>query len=1121
VPAQLPKISLASLPSPPQSGSIQFFDGYFPALSAGNYGINVKHTMSGQPGTPPPFELPQQTFLVQAPEFFIDTTIVQTFYPPSGGSDTYGQQLPFLIMTDPSLPWERGLIPGKASSPLNPASWMALLIFAEGEIYLQPNSSDPVATGTVADFLASSQTVLKPQLPSGWVSEELLASECRTITIPGAAFSALVPSKLDLPLLAHCRGVNTLDEGERLLSVILCNRLAVPNSTVNPAAPLRYYAHLVSLEGFANYMPPNPRPIPNKPGSTELMDVQLASLFNWTFVSQPQTGLGFEELIAGLIQSEQAEGPEVAQKGALSLPVPAGASLPPEVQSRLENGYVPLEFVSGSGDDTFAWYRGPFSAVVPQALPSTGNPPVPVSDATSADELMIYLAEQGLFDLSYAAAWNLGRALALADPNFAQNVSKYRVAARGAVNLLSQRMTMRHLAGVTDARKLLATDASRRTFSRSMGEGLGRQWTEALRGAREGSPPVPETVQRLRKPRFRSVSRPEHLLGQPSVAGAVAENLNDVIDSIAKWLANLSLVFPVPFSYLVPDPRMLPVESIRFFYIDSNWIDALTAGALSIAIHNSLDASLHQALLPTVRRAVATGRRNLFSRTRSDAAFNTSNTGAGMSGMLIRSQLVPAWPQLLITATLGGAPVNIVRNDCPSPNVRLCIFDGIPDTVTLAEPYQGVLFGVEDLGIHPRCVTSPAFTGSLIANESPVKPTLRTPASGKVGGVLEVRAIASALESPVGVTPFDSKAVVQWNGSPLPTTFVTENQLTAIVPASAIASPGTASLTVFSAGVTSLPVRFIIDAPLQIDSIEPAIINAGATEFVLNVSGVGFDTGATVQWNGAALATTVISAREATAVVPANLIATVGSAAITVLSSGATSNGVTIKVVGGAPVIDSLQPNVAMAGGPGFVMRVLGSAFTSNAVVNWNGNPLATRFVNDQELAAPVNESLIATKGTAAVTVNVEGTDSSPVSFTISGAEPTTGSLQPAVAMSGGAEFQLVVDGLNFGGDARVQWNGTALTTKVDDSKQLTATVPASLLSSAGIASITVVSRGVTSNALPFTVLGPQPVIGLLEPASVVAGGPQFQLRVTGGFGAGDFALQMVAAPELQSFTTG
>ena len=303
----LPRISLAGLPALPPSGSLQFFDGYFPALPAGSYNVNVAQTLSGG-SSPPSFSLPQQSFAVQAPEFFIDTTIVQTIYPPAGGSDQYGQRLPFLVLDDPSLPWERSLVPDSApAGPANPTPWMALLIFAEGEILLPPNSNNPVSTRTVSELLTADpdKKVLKPTLPANWVSDALLASTCQTITIPGGVFNAVMPSTADLSYLAHCRGVNTPSEGEQLLSVLLCNRLAVANGTVHPAAPLRYYAHLVSLEGYGGYLAPNGSPIPPKP-SGGLMDVQLVSLFSWTFVSLPETGQSFEALVEGLIQSEQA-----------------------------------------------------------------------------------------------------------------------------------------------------------------------------------------------------------------------------------------------------------------------------------------------------------------------------------------------------------------------------------------------------------------------------------------------------------------------------------------------------------------------------------------------------------------------------------------------------------------------------------------------------------------------------------------------------------------------------------------------------------------------------------------------------------------------------------------------
>ena len=52
--------------------------------------------------------------------------------------------------------------------------------------------------------------------------------------------------------------------------------------------------------------------------------------------------------------------------------------------------------------------------------------------------------------------------------------------------------------------------------------------------------------------------------------------------AIRRALAELRLLSSVPFSYLVPDASLLPPESMRFFYLDRNWTDALVEGVLSI-----------------------------------------------------------------------------------------------------------------------------------------------------------------------------------------------------------------------------------------------------------------------------------------------------------------------------------------------------------------------------------------------------------------------------------------------------------------------------------------------------------------------------------------------------------
>ena len=93
--------------------------------------------------------------------------------------------------------------------------------------------------------------------------------------------------------------------------------------------------------------------------------------------------------------------------------------------------------------------------------------------------------------------------------------------------------------------------------------------------------------------------------------------------------------------------------------------------------------------------------------------------------------------------------------------------------------------------------------------------------------------------------------------------------------------------------------------------------------------------------------------------------------------------------------------------------------------------------------------------------------------FTFPG--PHISSLSPVSAAAGSAQFTLTVNGNGLTGGT-VQWNGSALTTTVVNDTQLTATVPASMVSGAGVPPITVLAGG-TSNALTFTVLGGLPTI--------------------------------------------
>jgi hypothetical protein len=104
--------------------------------------------------------------------------------------------------------------------------------------------------------------------------------------------------------------------------------------------------------------------------------------------------------------------------------------------------------------------------------------------------------------------------------------------------------------------------------------------------------------------------------------------------------------------------------------------------------------------------------------------------------------------------------------------------------------------------------------------------------------------------------------------------------------------------------------------------------------------------------------------------------------------------------------------------------------------------------------------------------------------LTINNPLPTVTSLSPSSATAGGAAFTLTVTGTNFVSTSTVQWNGTGLTTTYVSGTELTGSVPASDIATAGTASVTVMNLspgGGTSSGLTFTTNKP-PLVSLSAP---------------------------------------
>jgi sugar lactone lactonase YvrE len=137
---------------------------------------------------------------------------------------------------------------------------------------------------------------------------------------------------------------------------------------------------------------------------------------------------------------------------------------------------------------------------------------------------------------------------------------------------------------------------------------------------------------------------------------------------------------------------------------------------------------------------------------------------------------------------------------------------------------------------------------------------------------------------------FVSGSTVYWNGVPLSTAFVSTTQLTALIPEIAIATVGTADVTVTNPGSGGYnALGFAVNpVPLTISSLTPNEATAGGPAFTLVVSGTGFVPGTAVIWNGTALSTSFVSGTQVTAAVPAILIQNAGDGDVNVLNPDGT-----------------------------------------------------------------------------------------------------------------------------------------------------------------------------------------------------------------------------------------
>jgi hypothetical protein len=288
---------------------------------------------------------------------------------------------------------------------------------------------------------------------------------------------------------------------------------------------------------------------------------------------------------------------------------------------------------------------------------------------------------------------------------------------------------------------------------------------------------------------------------------------------------------------------------------------------------------------------------------------------------------------------------------------------------------------------------------------------------------------------------FVTGAFILWNGAQLAdTVFVSSTTMTAVVPASDVATPGQVQVSVQIPGSAVSGTANINNTPNSANTTEvsnivffninpapgplpvissvsasttsmPATPYCSPTGFTLTVNGTNFTSDSVVNWtsgansstNGSARATTFVSSTKLTAAILPSDAAFPGTAGVSVSAPSGPSNtaaftmttpGTSLpppSIISLSQSLISLNPPVGTAtsvpaGSPAFTLSVTGSSLVPCTVVQWNGSPRTTTFVSTTQINAAIPASDVVASGTANVSVTTPtpgGGAAGPVAFTI------------------------------------------------------------------------------------------------------------------------------------------
>ena len=200
------------------------------------------------------------------------------------------------------------------------------------------------------------------------------------------------------------------------------------------------------------------------------------------------------------------------------------------------------------------------------------------------------------------------------------------------------------------------------------------------------------------------------------------------------------------------------------------------------------------------------------------------------------------------------------------------------------------------------------------------------------------------------------------------------------------------------------------------------------------------------------------------------------------------------------PSITSITPVIILRGSPATNVTIEGSGFIKSSVVN----SFPVNFIDNHHLQIELSEGLLANAGTYEIVVTnpaPDGGSSNSVNLTINNPVPALTALDPSETIAGTLGLTLNILGTGFFSDTLASINGSVRGfSLIDHTRMQTPLIPEDVEVGRylNVTAFNPPPGGGTSNALTFTVLNLAPVLSSIDPATIIAGSPDFTLTLTG-----------------------